>query len=87
MFYAFQAIAITIESLDIEAGRRCEFDRLLLFDGPNPDSPKLIEDGICGNEVPVIPVSSSNKVFVVFESDSTRQYAGFRLTWTVEGEV
>jgi len=71
-------IKINFDTIDIEAGPSCRYDYVLIKDGNGSELlPKT-----CGTNKPAPVTSTTNKVRVIFHSDSSVQRKGFKLTWT-----
>lgn len=50
-----------------------------MHDGPTRDSPLL--GRYCGDRYPDLFSSSSNKMFIYFQTDKTDTYRGFEASW------
>nr|XP_039268068.1 cubilin-like [Styela clava] len=70
-------VEFTITMIDIEStGLDCNFDRLVVYNGPDTSSP--IIGRYCGKFPPVDPIYSSDEfMLVIFESDNSLQMKGF----------
>ena len=52
------------------------YDAVTVYDGTNDESPVI--GSYCGSEVPTDILASTNHLFIVFQSDSSENAAGFR---------
>lgn len=72
---------MTFTKFHIEEGHECDFDFLEIHDGPNSMSPAL--GRFCGNTLlGKSIVSTHEKVFLWFKSDSSVGGEGFQVDWT-----
>ena len=55
------------------------FDCLTLYDGDSSSAPMIGE--YCGNSIPNNQISSTNSVFIYFESDGDVTESGFQLEY------
>ena len=83
--FSFQNIQVTFTDFDLESGKDCDYDSVTIFDGPDVTHPQLTSQSLCGDSLPVVPVSSGNQLYVVFATDSSQQANGFKLTWAETG--
>ncbi|XP_063636066.1 cubilin-like [Cydia splendana] len=73
-------IRITFVSFALERSLRCKYDYLKIYDGPSPDS--RLYGKFCGNTYPKTSfISSSNSVFIKFQTDYNIASAGFKITY------
>ena len=72
---ADQFIELSFSSFDTETCCDC----LKIYNGTSSDSP-LIEKH-CGSSIPPNLISSSNEIYLVFESDGTTSRQGFKLEY------
>ncbi|KAL0832534.1 hypothetical protein ABMA28_000744 [Loxostege sticticalis] len=75
-------VALRFHSFEVENHDTCSYDKVLIRDGDSMDSPLL--GMFCGHKIPPDIRSTSNKLLVIFESDSTVQKAGFSATFMKE---
>ncbi|XP_059146921.1 cubilin-like [Physella acuta] len=76
-------IIFSITSIDLSPLMpTCSNDSLHIFDGPSTGYTKLATQ--CGNVVPDLIASTSNYMFIVFRTDSSYTYRGFRATYTTQ---
>ena len=94
-------IQLTLLELLLEDGsvaaQDCVYDYLKVYDGSAQssllfhDRPLCRQLGPAGARMrPVYPLSTSNKVYIVFKSDSagwSKRYKGFQLAWVQQGMV
>lgn len=75
-------VALKFHSFEVENHDTCSYDKVQVRDGDSMDSPLI---GIfCGHKIPPDIRSTSNKLLVIFESDSSVQKAGFSATFMKE---
>lgn len=74
-------IVVNFTYLKIEEGTGCKYDRVEIRDGPKETSPLL--GNYCGHNIPKPLTTSTNTLYVKFESDSTHNRQGFNATWAV----
>ncbi|VVC99646.1 unnamed protein product [Leptidea sinapis] len=72
-------IRIKFSVFNLETSFRCRYDNLKVYDGPNSDS-RLVGT-FCGKTVPKTFVSTSNSLFLRFESDHSISLQGFKITY------
>lgn len=65
---------------DLESHQQCTYDRLVAYDGLSKNAPILGQ--YCGSRKPGPIISSQNKMFLTFNSDSSVQRKGFRAQHT-----
>ncbi|RVE47431.1 hypothetical protein evm_007941 [Chilo suppressalis] len=75
-------VALRFHSFEVENHDTCSYDKVQVRDGNSIDSPLL--GMFCGHKIPPDIRSTSNKLLVIFESDSTVQKAGFSATFMKE---
>ncbi|CAH0558866.1 unnamed protein product [Brassicogethes aeneus] len=71
-------VAIKIKTFDIENHDVCMYDRLTIRDGYTENDP-LIKT-LCGSRTPTDIISTSNTLYVRFETDESIQKGGFSAT-------
>ncbi|CAH2282322.1 cubilin [Pelobates cultripes] len=72
-------VELNILSLDIEKYRSCNYDKLVIKDGDNNESPELAT--LCGRELPGPIRSSGDSMFIRFTSDSSNSGRGFNASY------
>uniref|UniRef100_A0A8C5PBH1 Cubilin n=1 Tax=Leptobrachium leishanense TaxID=445787 RepID=A0A8C5PBH1_9ANUR len=72
-------VELNILTLDIEKYRSCNYDKLVIRDGDNNESPELAT--LCGREVPGPIRSSGDSMFIRFSSDSSGSGQGFNASY------
>ncbi|CAG9136871.1 unnamed protein product [Plutella xylostella] len=75
-------VALRFHSFEVENHDTCSYDKVKVRDGDSMDSPLI--GMFCGYKIPPDIRSTSNKLLVIFESDSTVQKAGFSATFMKE---
>ena len=58
------------------ASSYCQLDSIIVHDGKNAGAPVLIR--ICGRKTRAEFLSSGNQMFVIFTSDPSSEFRGFR---------
>ena len=69
-------IELTFEDFQLESDTGCDYDYVKVL---NSDEKQLWKG--CGKEMPPVLKSSGNKMTIVFHSDGSGRYRGFRATW------
>ncbi|XP_045765857.1 tolloid-like protein 1 isoform X1 [Maniola jurtina] len=75
-------VALRFHSFEVENHDTCNYDKVKVRDGDSLDSPLI--GMFCGHKIPPDIRSTSNKLLVIFESDSSVQKAGFSATFMKE---
>ncbi|KAA0194649.1 Metalloendopeptidase [Fasciolopsis buskii] len=73
-------VKIIFADFDLESHQQCTYDRLVAYDGLSKNAPILGQ--YCGSRKPGPIISSQNKMFLTFNSDSSVQRKGFRAQHT-----
>ena len=63
---------------DVEEVADCDYDYLIIYDGPD-DSSSQIETKLCGNTNPTEIESSGTTIHILFHTDSSEQRDGFQI--------
>ena len=63
---------------DVEEVADCDYDYLIIYDGPD-DSSSQIETKLCGNTNPTEIESSGTTIHILFHTDSSEQRGGFQI--------
>nr|AHH80651.1 tolloid [Antheraea pernyi] len=77
-------VALRFHSFEVENHDTCSYDKVKVRDGDSMDS--VLIGMFCGHKIPPDIRSTSNKLLVIFESDSTVQKAGFSATFMKESD-
>ncbi|KAM4689065.1 cubilin [Discoglossus pictus] len=72
-------VELNILAVDIETYSSCNYDKLVIRDGDNNNSPELAT--VCGREVPGPIRSSGDTMFIRFTSDSSGSGGGFNASY------
>ncbi|KAM4705286.1 LOW QUALITY PROTEIN: cubilin [Rhinophrynus dorsalis] len=72
-------VELNILTVDIEQHSSCNYDKLVIRDGDNNNSPVLAT--VCGKEVPGPIRSSGDTMFIRFSSDASESGAGFNASY------
>ncbi|CAK8681154.1 cubilin-like [Clavelina lepadiformis] len=70
-----QMLILNFTKFLLEPNKDCGFDSFTVVDGS-------YKERFCGNSSPGIYTSRSNSVRLLFDTDASRTYDGFRLTWS-----
>ncbi|XP_038053997.1 bone morphogenetic protein 1-like [Patiria miniata] len=70
-------IVVSFVSIDVEFERNCQYDYLIIYDGPDDTNPQI--GRYCGRASPADFTSTSPHVFVKFRSDSSDTGGGFEI--------
>ncbi|XP_076454328.1 uncharacterized protein LOC143289237 isoform X2 [Babylonia areolata] len=73
-------ITLTFTDVDIEPARACLFDFVQILDGPDENSPKIV-NRLCNTSVPGPVRTFGNQMRIKFVSDSSNTRRGFRATF------
>ncbi|XP_049534973.1 tolloid-like protein 2 isoform X2 [Anopheles darlingi] len=68
-------IRLVFNVFDIEPHQECAYDHIVIYDGNSPDSHTL--GRFCGGKTPHPISSSSNQMYMVFNTDTSVQRKGF----------
>lgn len=72
-------VSLTFDTFQLESDFFCRFDSLLIRDGDRYNSPLI---GLfCGYNKPPTITSSSSSLLILFRSDSSISYSGFKASW------
>ncbi|KAJ8306835.1 hypothetical protein KUTeg_014919 [Tegillarca granosa] len=74
------AVELNISDFDLETHTQCRFDVLEVFNGPDDQSPRLVQ--ICHTQTkPQLITTTGNQMFVRFKSDASVNGRGFSATY------
>jgi len=73
-----QVLRLEFMAFDVEEHTRCGYDHLKIIDGDGT----ILMKKTCGNTLPPVLISKTNKVNLVFETDSTKTMSGWRVKWS-----
>lgn len=65
---------------DLEKEDKCVYDYVAFYDGHSSVNGTLLGK-YCGNKIPSPVISLTNKMLMVFHSDSRAEFNGFRATY------
>ena len=71
---------------DVEEVADCDYDYLIIYDGPD-DSSSQIETKLCGNTNPTEIESSGTTIHILFHTDSSEQRDGFQIQVLEFGKI
>lgn len=78
-------VKLTLEEFQLEKDKKCFYDYMEFYNGENiTDEDSLIENRRCGNHSPFTIESSGQNLSVVFNSDKSETFKGFRAVWSTE---
>jgi len=72
-------IKLKFSDLDLERTSNCAYDFVRIKDGGDKNSRQIGQ--YCGQTKPVDIVSSTNKLYIRFKSDSRNTRKGFKISW------
>ncbi|XP_069134485.1 uncharacterized protein [Argopecten irradians] len=78
-------ISVSITRIDLEYTISCMSDALMLFDGPDDNATFL--GAHCGTVPPASVLSSSNKMYLKFQTDETTTGTGFTVVYTINQNI
>uniref|UniRef100_A0A3Q1IYA9 Uncharacterized protein n=1 Tax=Anabas testudineus TaxID=64144 RepID=A0A3Q1IYA9_ANATE len=78
---AGERVALNFTDMNLESHSNCMFDYVEVRDGRMETDPLI--GRYCGNSLPAPILSSTNFLWVLFRSDSSVSWAGFRAVYTV----
>ena len=71
---------------DVEEVADCDYDYLIIYDGPD-DSSSQIGTKLCGNTNPTEIESSGTTIHILFHTDSSEQRDGFQIQVLEFGKI
>ena len=74
------AITLRFPVFDIEPSTNCIYDYIAAYNGPSRTSPYM--GRFCGSNPPTAITSSMNELTLVFNTDGSDSFRGFRATYT-----
>ena len=84
IFFLFQIIVLTVVALDLE-GQLCLYDYITFYDGPTPESHRLLR--LCDrSEIVTTVLTSGNQIYLDFFSDDQQQFTGFTLEYEFQDQ-
>merc|ERR1711934_236631 len=72
-----RGLELTFQDFVLEQSEGCSFDFVQVLDKISGES----SDKLCGSELPA-PITSTGNMTIIFHSDSSDRFRGFRATWT-----
>nr|UCK81482.1 MASP-related molecule 2-like protein [Arenicola marina] len=75
-----KVIRLTFTDFAVEEETSCLYDSVTVYDGGSEDSPQ--QGMYCGLERPPEIISSTNQLYVLFETDYSLELGGFSFTYT-----
>ena len=79
-------ILLRFLSFDVEEHSDCDYDYLIIYDGPD-DSSSQIGTKLCGNTNPTEIESSGTTIHILFHTDSSEQRDGFQIQVLEFGKI
>lgn len=73
-------LQLNFSEIDVENHLTCRYDYVKIYNGPDETAPLL--GSYCSRHAPSSLISSSNKVLIVFKSDSSNTGRGFSVDYT-----
>ena len=77
-FEASSRVRIKFLNFKVEQDPRCEYDYLVIYDGPNENATQ-IGPKLCGEISPAPVVSKGNTLHILFRTDGSGQHNGFQI--------
>lgn len=77
-------VKLSLEEFQLEKDKKCFYDYMEFFDGNTTDEKHLLGDRMCGSRSPLIFESSGQMLSIVFNSDKSVTFRGFRAEWKTE---
>ncbi|XP_076106976.1 uncharacterized protein LOC143075454 isoform X1 [Mytilus galloprovincialis] len=78
-------ISLAFSRIDIEYSRGCLYDIMTIYDGPDQLSTPIGE--FCGSNRPIPFESSSNSLYLLFQSDATGTAGGYTIEYTINSRT
>lgn len=75
-----QTVKLDLEEFHLEKDKKCFYDYMEFFDGDTEEHLQ-IGNRFCGRNYPQTVESTGQKLLVVFNSDKSENYKGFRAVW------
>ena len=73
-------VKLDLEEFHLEKDKKCFYDYMEFFDGDTEEH-YLIRERMCGKQYNQTIESTGQKLMVVFHSDKSKNYKGFRAVW------
>jgi len=73
-------VKLDLEEFHLEKDKKCFYDYMEFFDGDTEEH-YLLRERMCGRHDPQPLESTGQKLMVVFKSDKSENYKGFRAVW------
>ena len=77
-----KVIRLEFKAFDVEDGPNCEYDSLTITQTKPNGKTKTLMAKRCGDTLPPVVVSTTNKVNLLFETDSSVVKTGWSVKWT-----
>ena len=77
-----QVIRLEFQAFDVEGHRRCRYDSLTITETERNGKKRTLMKKRCGNTLPPVIVSTTNKVNIMFDTDGSGTKAGWSIKWT-----
>merc|ERR1712226_160964 len=77
-----KVIRLEFEAFDVEDGPNCEYDSLTITQTKPNGKTKTLMAKRCGDTLPPVIVSTTNKVNLIFETDGSVVKTGWSVKWT-----
>ena len=73
-----------LKEFSLEKDKKCFYDYMEFYDGNATDEQRMITHRMCGTQGPRTFESSGQMLSVVFNSDKSETFKGFRAEWHTE---
>ena len=70
-------IALQFTAFNVEAHSTCSYDWVQVYDGSS-SSATALSSKLCSSTLPVVILSSQNSMYLIFRTDGSGEYNGFR---------
>ena len=78
--YSLQIVKLEFLTLNVEQSATCAYDKVTVYDGVDNSATRL--GRYCGTTLPGEVISTTNSLFVSFQSDSSVTKVGFNIKYT-----
>ena len=77
-------VKLFLKEFSLEKDKKCFYDYMEFYDGNATDEQRMITHRMCGTQGPRTFESSGQMLSVVFNSDKSETFKGFRAEWHTE---
>ncbi|BFZ22539.1 hypothetical protein BsWGS_25578 [Bradybaena similaris] len=76
-------VSLSFLDFSVEPESVCDYDFVQVHDGSSESAPVLAR--FCGNTLPRNVTTSGNTMFIIFDSDDSVNYSGFKAKYRIHG--